>query len=63
MDMYNQYKNVDEIVANTIATMYKLWDYDLTIEEKFDITDITERLINIASRFRKEMKSECESIM
>ena len=63
MDMYNQYKNVDEIVANTIGTMYKLWDYDLTTEEKIDITDITERLINIVSRFRKEMKSECESIM
>ena len=63
MDMYNQYKNVDEIVVNTIATMYKLWDYNLTIEEKFDITDITERLINIASRFRKEMKSEYESVL
>lgn len=63
MDMYNQYKNVDEIVANTLATMYELCDYDLTIEEKFDITDITERLINIASRFRKEMKSEYESVL
>lgn len=63
MDMYNQYKSVDEIVTNTLATMYKLCDYDLTTEEKLDITDITERLINIASRFRKEMKSEYESVL
>ena len=63
MDIYNQYKNVDEIVANTLATMYKLCDYDLTTEEKFDIVNIAEHLINIASRFRKEMKSEYESIL
>lgn len=49
--------------ANAVYGLSKLFDFDLTRDEKFDILIMIEKVQDIYARLERERKSEFESIL